>query len=437
MTAAEMPQAETPAGAPARPFPAGKPDFRSLDFSRTPFIVIWEVTQACDLACLHCRAQARPWRDPCELTTEEGFRLLDDVRKFGPVLFVLTGGDPLYRPDIYEIIRYGTDIGLRMTMTPSGTKLVRKEMIRRMKDEGLARLAVSLDGHDRESHDGFRGVPGSFAWTMNCIRWAREVGLELQVNTTVTRYNRDHIREIGEMLRDEGIALWSVFFLVPVGRGLKHDMVSPAEHEELFHLLYDMSREMPYDIKTTAAQHFRRVVLQRAAFERIARGGGAHNGDIRPGEPGGDSRPGFLPPGRSRGFDAGIGRAAKGVNDGNGFVFISHVGEVFPSGFLPRSGGNVRERSVVEVYRESELFKTIRRVSALKGKCGYCDFADVCAGSRARAYGVTGDYLASEPYCTYNPPKPGSGRPVRNSYAGPHAESGVLSRVQVTAALGQ
>lgn len=407
-----------------KPLAQGKPDFQSLDFHRSPFIVIWEVTQACDLVCLHCRAQARPWRDSCELTTEEGIALLDEVRKFGRVLFVLTGGDPLYRPDIFDFIRHGTEIGLRMTMTPSGTPLVQKHLIQRMKDEGLARLAVSLDGPDRETHDAFRGVPGSFDWTMNCIRWAREVGLEVQVNTTVTRFNQDRLREIGGRLAQEGICLWSVFFLVPVGRGLKHDMVSPAKHEELFHLLYDMSQEIPYDIKTTAAQHYRRVVLQRAACERARPNGEA-------------PRSALAPNGRARGFDAGIGRASKGVNDGNGFVFISHTGEVFPSGFLPRSGGNVRKQSIVEIYRESGLFRDLRRVSAYKGKCGYCDFADVCGGSRARAHGVTGDPLASEPYCTYHPPKPGSGRPPWNSYKGPHQEAGKMSCAEVMAALGK
>jgi radical SAM protein len=404
-----------------------KPDFQALDFNKSPFIVVWEVTQACDLACLHCRAEARNWRDPCELSTEEGFALLDEVRKFGRVLFVLSGGDPLYRSDIYEFIRYGTEIGLRMTMTPSGTKLVRKEMVQRMKDDGLARLAVSLDGHDRASHDGFRGVSGSFDWTINCIRWAREVGLEVQINTTVTRYNEDHVREIGEMLRHEGISLWSVFFLVPVGRGLKHDMVSPTKHEELFHLLYDMGKEMPYDIKTTAAQHFRRVALQRAAYEQEQMNQNGHERKAAGGAP-----ESHLP---SAGFSAGIGRASKGVNDGNGFVFISHVGEVFPSGFLPCPAGNVRQKSIVEIYRESEIFQDLRRASALKGKCGYCDYEDVCAGSRARAYGVTGDYLASEAYCTYHPPKPDSGKSAWNSYKGLHAEAGALSREDVTTAL--
>ncbi|MFQ5912929.1 MAG: TIGR04053 family radical SAM/SPASM domain-containing protein [Nitrospinota bacterium] len=400
-----------------------KPALHGLDFARTPFLVVWEVTQACDLACHHCRAEARPWRHPCELTTEEGMALLEEVRKFGRVLFVLSGGDPLYRPDIYDFIRHGTKIGLRMTITPSGTKLVKKEMVQRMKEEGLARLAASLDGHDRESHDGFRGVAGSFDWTMNCIRWARGAGLEVQVNTTVTRFNQDHIREVGERLRHEGVCLWSVFFLVPVGRGLKHDMVSPAKHEELFHLLYDMRKEMPFDIKTTAAQHFRRLVLQRAAFERKQLSPQGHEEEQ-------------LQPDFWTDFDSnsdGIGRASKGVNDGNGFVFISHVGDVFPSGFLPVSAGNARERSIVEIYRQSEMFTSLRQVSAFKGKCGYCDYAEVCGGSRARAYALTGDYLASEPYCTYHPPKPKSGRPAWNSYHGPHSEAGCLSCAQVTA----
>jgi radical SAM protein len=411
-------EGHAPVGCVQPPLPSARPDLRSLDFNRSPFIVVWEVTQACDLACLHCRAEARNWRDPNELSTEEGFALLEEVRKFGRVLFVLSGGDPLYRPDIYDFIRHGTEIGLRMTMTPSGTKLVRKDMVRRMKDEGLARLAVSLDGPDQAAHDGFRGVSGSFDWTMNCIRWAREVGLEVQVNSTVTRFNQDHIREIGERLRHEGISLWSVFFLVPVGRGLKHDMVSPAKHEELFHLLYDMNLEMPYDIKTTAAQHYRRVVLQRTAAERRLRREETTSGGLRSGGP-------------PNGIHNGIGRALKAVNDGNGFVFISHVGEVFPSGFLPCPAGNVREQSIGEIYRDSKIFKDLRRVAALEGKCGYCDYIDICGGSRARAYGVTGNYLASEPYCTYQPPKPDTDRPAKNHYKGIHAEVGSLTRAQV------
>ncbi len=420
---------ESPAG-PALP-PFGKslprPDFFDLDFRLSPFLVIWETTQACDLACKHCRAEARSWRDARELTTFEAFSLLKDVRKFGRVLFVLTGGDPLYRPDIFGIIRHGAEMGLRMTMTPSGTPLLTKEKVRRMKDEGLSRLAVSLDGDTREFHDGFRGVEGSFQWTMNCIRWARELNLEVQVNTTVTRFNQDRVRDIAEMLAKEDVVLWSVFFLVPVGRGIRHDMVSPQKHEEIFHLLCDLNSEMPFDIKTTAAQHFRRVLMQRAAFERLRTADSPHPSN----HPEMTSRGGR----QDIGFSDGIGRAAKGVNDGNGFVFISHTGDVMPSGFLPLSGGNVRERSIVEIYREADLFTRIRRIEDYNGKCGYCDYADVCGGSRSRAYAITGNYLASEPYCTYRPRKPGSDRPASNTYKGPWAEAGCLTRSEVAAAL--
>lgn len=399
-----------------------KPSFQEVDFGRSPFLAIWEVTQACDLACLHCRAEARPCRDAGELSTEEGLRLLDDVRQFGPVLFVLTGGDPLKRPDIFDLIRHGTGIGLRMTMTPSGTQLLTRERVCQMREAGLARVAVSVDGPDRMSHDLFRAVPGSFQWTMDCVRWAREEGLEVQINSTVTRFNKDRLREMAGMVARLGITLWSVFFLVPVGRGSKHHMVRPAEHEALFHQLYDLSKEMPFDIKTTAAQHFRRVCMQRAAWDRLQ--------GISP-IPGGAAASFRGGPG----FSAGIGRAAKGVNDGNGLVFISHRGEVMPSGFLPVSAGNVRERSVVDLYRDSGLFRSLRQPDSYAGKCGYCDFRDVCGGSRARAFATAGDSLGSEPFCTYRPAKPGSQRSASNTFKGKYAAAGALSRPQVMEAL--
>ena len=405
------------ATSPSR-LPGCKPSFQEIDFGRSPFLAIWEVTQACDLACIHCRAEARPCRDAGELTTEEGMRLLDDVRRFGPVLFVLTGGDPLKRPDIFDLIRHGTGIGLRMTMTPSGTRLLTRERVREMKEAGLARVAVSVDGPEGMSHDAFRNVPGSFQWTMDCIRWAREEGLEVQINTTVTRFNKARLREMAGMVARLGITLWSVFFLVPVGRGSKHHMVGPAEHEDLFHQLYDLSKEMPFDIKTTAAQHYRRVYMQRAAWDR-------QNSDAP--SPGGAEAPFRGGPG----FSTGIGRAAKGVNDGNGLVFISHRGEVMPSGFLPVSAGNVRQRSVVDLYRDSELFRSLREPGSYAGKCGYCDFRDVCGGSRARAYAAAGNALGSEPFCTYRPAKPGSEKNASNTFKGRYAAAGALTRAQV------
>lgn len=403
---------------------AQKPDFLNIDFDLSPFIVIWEVTQACSLACLHCRAEAQPLRNPGELTTQEGIALLDETRKFGRVLFVITGGDPLERPDIFELIRHGADIGLRMTMTPAGTEKMKPEVIGRMKDAGLVRLAVSLDGHNRESHDKFRGVDGSFQWTLDAIRAARAIDLEVQVNTTITRFNEDNVRDIADLLAAEDIALWSVFFLVPVGRGLQHHMVSPQKHEEIFHQLYDLTKEMPYDIKTTAAHHFRRVTMQRAALDIIHSDSGN-----------GNRNPGNLSPFAAPGFNAGVGRASKGVNDGRGFVFISHLGDIMPSGFLPTSGGNVRTDSLVEVYRQSKMFRDLRDSDGFTGKCGYCDYNDVCGGSRARAFSMTGNFLATEPYCTYRPHRPGSDKPASNTYRGPHSETGNLTREQVMAAL--
>ncbi len=421
---------ETPAG-------ARKPRIGEFDFDRSPFIVIWEVTQACSLACLHCRAEARPCRDAGELNIEEAFALLDETRRFGPVLFVITGGDPLERPDIFDIIRHGSEIGLRMTMTPAGTEKMTRETILRMKEAGLVRLAVSLDGHSCESHDKFRGVEGSFDWTMDSIRIARGIGLEVQVNTTVTRFNQDRIRKIAEMLAGEDIALWSVFFLVPVGRGVKHYMVTPKKHEAVFHELYDLGRTMPFDIKTTAAQHFRRVLMQRAALDR-RRGAPGNGGGPRPlasapdfsANPAGNGPTGTGP--------AGAGRAAKGVNDGMGFVFISHLGDIMPSGFLPVAAGNVRRDSLSGIYRDHEMFRALRQPKGYAGKCGYCDFQDVCGGSRSRAWAVSGNYLASEPYCTYRPRRPGSDLPASNTYRGEaHAEAGALSRDEVAAALSE
>src|SRR6185295_2702536 len=231
----------------------GKPDFLSADFNRAPFIVIWEVTRACDLKCVHCRAEAITMRHPLELTFKEGCRLIDQIREFGKPLFVITGGDPLKRPDIYDLIKYGDKKGLRVALTPSGTQLMQPAVIKRFKDSGLSRLAVSLDG--------------SFDWTVESIKEARRCDIPVQINTTVCRHNLKDVRAIAELLGTLDICLWSVFFLVPTGRGLRSDIVSAREHEDVFNLLYDLSKEMPYDIKTTAAQHYRRVVVQRRRAE--------------------------------------------------------------------------------------------------------------------------------------------------------------------------
>jgi len=367
---------------------APRPTVAEVNFDEAPFLVIWETTRACDLACKHCRAEAVSERHPLELSTEEAKRMMDAVRRFGRPLFVLTGGDPLKRPDIVELVEYGTSIGLRMAMTPSGTPLMTEAVLRELRDAGLARLAVSLDGSTAAIHDAFRGVPGSYAWTIRMLLAARSVGLSTQVNTTVSRYNLDDFDALCELMTELGIVLWSVFFLVPTGRAQAQDVASAEEFEAVFHKMYDLSRSAPFDIKSTAAPQYRRVILQRQVAERRA----------------GERAEAPVPLTAGLGFSLadGVGRA-RGVNDGDGFLFISHTGAICPSGFLPLAAGNVRRDDLVEVYRNSPLFRQLRDRSLLKGKCGVCEYRDICGGSRARAYAVTGDYLEAEPYCAHVP----------------------------------
>jgi radical SAM protein with 4Fe4S-binding SPASM domain len=301
---------------------------------------------------------------------------------------VLTGGDPLKRPDVVELVEYGASIGLRMAMTPSGTPLMTEPVLRSLKAAGLSRLAVSLDGSNASIHDAFRGVEGSWAWTIRMLEVAREIGLTTQVNTTVSLHNLDDFDALCDLMVRLGITLWSVFFLVPTGRAKPGDVASAAEFESVFHRMYDLSRTAPFDIKSTAGPQYRRVILQRQVAERRA--------GTRSGAP--------LPLTAGVGFSLadGVGRA-KGVNDGDGFIFVSHTGAIYPSGFLPLAAGNVRRHDIVDVYRNAPLFRELRDRSRLKGKCGVCEYRDVCGGSRARAYAVTGDYMESEPFCSHVP----------------------------------
>jgi AdoMet-dependent heme synthase len=367
---------------------AYRPDIRAADFAQAPWLVIWETTRSCDLACKHCRAEAVTQRHPLELTTVEAKRMMDDVRGFGRPLFVLTGGDPLKRPDVVELVEYGAAIGLRMAMTPSGTPLMTAEVLRDLRAAGLSRLAVSLDGSNAAIHDEFRGVAGSWDWTIRMLQTAREIGLTTQVNTTVSRHNLDDFDALCTLMVTLGITLWSVFFLVPTGRAKSDDVASADEFEHVFHRMYDLSRTAPFDIKSTAAPQYRRVVLQRQVAER------------RTGERAEAPTP--LTAGTGFSLADGVGRS-KGVNDGDGFLFVSHTGAIYPSGFLPIAAGNVRRHDVVEVYRNSPVFTALRDRDRLQGKCGVCEYRDVCGGSRARAYAVTGDMLEAEPYCAHVP----------------------------------
>lgn len=357
-----------------------------VDFEQTPFTVAWEVTRACAYACIHCRAEAQPKRDPHELTTDEGFRLIDELVEVGRPILIVTGGDPMMRPDLLDLIRYAAGRGLRVALSPTATKLVTLERLRQAREAGVARVQMSLDGSRPDVQDAFRGRPGSFVRTLEILDDIRSAGLSLQVGTTVSRHNVDDLPAIADVVGAYDAVMWSLFFLVPTGRGRPEDMISPEEHERVFNWLYDLSKTAPFDARTTAAQHYRRVVIQRRRDEATS------------------SERGLLVTGAGYSFADGLGQSSRGVNDGNGFAFISHIGDVCPSGFLPLSGGNIRERSFVDIYRQSALFRELRDHSRLKGKCGVCDFRDVCGGSRARAYAVTGDYLESDPYCVYQPP---------------------------------
>jgi len=348
--------------------PLSRPRF---DFAEKPFIVIWEVTRACALACLHCRADAIPHRNRFELTTAEGAALIDSVSAFGdpPPLFVLTGGDPMRRPDLGELVRHAVGKGLTVALTPSGTAAVTRPRLKELREAGISRIAVSLDGPDAGTHDQFRGVLGSYAWTMKIIEAATDFGIPLQINTTVARMTLPHMAEMARRMRELPVVLWAVFFLIATGRGAALEQITAEECEELLACLHDLAGEVPFGIKTTEAPHFQRVALQRG----------------------------------SRGAAARPRYAQRSVTDGNGFVFIDHLGEICPSGFLPLGCGNVRRDSLVSVYREHELFTRLRDPDALEGKCGRCEFRRVCGGSRARAFAATGSAFGSDPLCAYEP----------------------------------
>ncbi|MEJ5368671.1 MAG: TIGR04053 family radical SAM/SPASM domain-containing protein [Bryobacteraceae bacterium] len=346
------------------------------DFSEAPFLVIWEVTQACDLACRHCRASAQPERHPAELTRAEAEELIRQIREFGDPLLVFTGGDPLKREDLFDLLRMSVAAGLRTTITPSATPLLTGEAVRRFRDAGVARMAVSLDGADAPQHDGFRGVEGSFRITLEALRAAREAGLETQINTTVTRRNFRSLDRIAALVEDSGARLWSVFFLVVTGRAQLEDDLTAEEYEQVFEFLYRISLTAPFDVKTTEAQHYRRF----AARQRKASGAAP-----------------------ARASAGAIARQA-GINDGKGLLFISHTGEIYPSGFLEISAGNVRNVRLADAYRNSRLFRVLRNADALGGKCGVCEYRNLCGGSRARAWALTGDFLAADPRCSYLPP---------------------------------
>jgi AdoMet-dependent heme synthase len=340
-------------------------------FAWNPAVAIWEVTRACDLACRHCRASATPLRDPEELTAEEGLALIEQLEELDPGVLVLTGGDPFKRPDLDVLVSAAVERGLRVAVAPSVTPLLTAERIQRLADLGVCRIALSLDGPDGDTHDRFRGTFGSFDATRAAIAAVRAADVPLQINTSLTRATVEELPRTAAIVADVAPALWSVFVVVPVGRARLEPQLGPDACERVFDFLYAWSETTGLAVKTTAAPAYRRVVLQREAARRDR---------ARPRRP----RP-------------------SPVNDGKGFVFVSHRGDVQPSGFLPLTTANVRDERLADVYRRSRLFRALRDEDRLGGKCGVCPFRSLCGGSRARAYAMTGDFLAQDPACAYVP----------------------------------
>jgi radical SAM protein with 4Fe4S-binding SPASM domain len=333
-------------------------------------VVIWEVTRACDLACRHCRASAIRRRNPLELTTPEAEAFIEQVVRAAPKFFILTGGDPMLRPDLLHLVRYATDRGLHVSMSPSATPRLLETDLVPFREAGLRRISLSIDGATQRTHDRFRGIRGTWTTTMAAIQAAADAGLEFQINTTFTRQNLEEFDAFVHLMEELRPKVWSVFLLVPTGRARAKDLLTGEEVERLFGRLADLAQTAPFLIKTTEGQHYRRVALQRWTLR------------------GGARRP-----------------VPVGINDGKGFVFVSHTGEIQPSGFLPLTADSVLTAELLDVYRDHSIFRLLRDPDRLEGKCGRCEFRKLCGGSRARAYALTGNYLAEEPLCTYQPGK--------------------------------
>ncbi len=358
-------------------------------FDVAPFLVIWETTRACALACAHCRAEAIDLRHPEELDTAEGCDLLTQVADMGTPICVLTGGDPLQRDDLEELIRHGVSKGLRMATIPAATPRLTADRLSSLRDAGVAQIAFSLDAPDAETHDTFRGVPGSFERTMMGARAVRELGVPLQINTVLGPWNKDSLVPMAALVRDLGVSFWEVFVLVPVGRGETAGELSRGEVEALFGELYEVALNVDFVVKVAEAPHYRRYVTVRQL--RGEQGAAETASNI--------ARLLERPTGPRR----SIGQSPSAVNAGRGFCFVDHIGQVQPSGFLPLTAGNVRTEPLAAIYRDSELFRSLRDPSLLKGRCGDCEFAANCGGSRSRAFALTGDIHAEDPWCAWRP----------------------------------
>ena len=357
------------------------------DFGVHPLMFYYETTQACDLVCKHCRASAQENAADDELSTELALRLIDQVASFPrKPNIVFTGGDPLKRGDLFELIRHAVSRELSVALTPSATPLATPEAFQRAKDAGVQAFGISLDGPTATVHDAFRGFEGSFDKTLEMLANAKQLGIPVQVNTSLTQRNFALLDGIADLLGNiGGVMMWSVFFLVPVGRGIEEDRITAEEYEIAFAKLWQFAKEKSFAVKTTEAPHYRRFVLRQ----------GGNPLDV--------PRPFRFAKGEMSGpYSKTRHRAPLGVTDGRGIMFVSHRGDICPAGFLPLVCGRFPEDSVVDVYQRHPVFTALQNPDNYKGICGQCEYRFVCGGSRARAYTVTGDFLEAEPDCCYS-----------------------------------
>ncbi len=352
------------------------PHSKEQDPFASPRLIAWEITRNCNLACVHCRASATNGPYEGEMDTKAALQLVDQIAAVGNPIVILTGGEPLLRPDIFDIARYGTDKGLRMVMAPNGT-LITENMARKMADAGIKRISISLDGATAEQHDRFRGVEGAFAGAIRGIENAKAAGIEFQVNTTITKTNLKEIPRIMQLAESLGAVAHHIFLLVPTGRGkyIVDQEIDAEEYEKTLNWFYDQREKTSLQLKATCAPHYYRILRQRAKME------------------------GKTVTFQSHGLDA----VTRGCLAGTGFCFISHTGVVQTCGFLHLKCGDVKEASFEDIWKNSEIFNSLRKFDQLKGKCGLCEYNRVCGGCRARAFEATGNYLAEEPLCSYQP----------------------------------
>jgi radical SAM protein with 4Fe4S-binding SPASM domain len=382
----------------------------------TPRLIFWEVTKGCNLRCIHCRATATELMSPADLSTAKGLEIIAQIAGFANPILVLSGGEPLYRQDIFQLAEFATGRGLRVALATNGT-LVTKDIAEKIKNSGIRRVSISLDGADSITHDTFRGIPGAFEAAIYGMRNLQQFGVSVQINTTVARHNAHQLPEVLDLARRLGADALHTFLLVPVGCGVDiaaEQMVSPDEYEQMLNWFYDQSLAGDIELKATCAPHYFRVVRQRRAAERIA--GGAVPSDANeigptemtmPGATGISLKPGGGRPvghtGHPGAHSADMSAVTKGCLAGTGVCFISHQGEIFPCGYLPALAGDLRKQSFAEIWNHSAVFACLRDDNNLTGKCGCCEFRHICMGCRARAYAATGDFMAEEPYCVYEP----------------------------------